>query len=130
MSQRLILDTNAYSDFMRGTDWVFPFRHASELHLPIIVVAELRAGFRNGSKTQQNEQTLAAFIASPRVRVCAPNAATTHHYASLYHQLRTQGTPIPLNDLWISALAIQTGAWLCTKDSHFDHLPQIPRLAP
>lgn len=128
MSQRLIIDTNAYADFMRGKGWVHVFRHASELVLPIIVVAELRAGFRHGTRAQQNEQALARFLASPRVSVCVPDDATTHHYASLYHQLRTQGTPIPLNDLWISALTIQSGAWLCSNDAHFDNLPQIPRL--
>lgn len=53
---------------------------------------------------------------------------TTHHYADLYLQLRHQGTPIPDNDLWIAALVVQHGLTLYSRDKHFHHLPQLPRL--
>jgi predicted nucleic acid-binding protein len=35
---------------------------------------------------------------------------------------------MPVNDLWIAALVIQHSLHLLTRDRHFDHLPQIPRL--
>jgi len=53
---------------------------------------------------------------------------TTHEYSRLAAQLRKQGTPIPTNDLWIAALALQHGLTLYARDRHFDHLPQLPRL--
>jgi len=125
-----MIDTNAYADFMRGEAWQVAFSEGLELFLPLMAVAELRAGFRAGTQGKKNERNLLAFIASDRVKVVAPDDATTHHYASLYLQLRKQGTPIPINDLLIASLAVQYGAWLCTSDAHYDHLPQIPRCEP
>ena len=53
---------------------------------------------------------------------------TTHHYASLFRQLRKQGTPIPTNDLWLAALVLQHNPVLHARDEHFDHLPQLVRV--
>jgi predicted nucleic acid-binding protein len=53
---------------------------------------------------------------------------TTRHYATVYRQLRGQGTPIPTNDLWITALVLQHELVLCDRDAHFDNLPQITRI--
>jgi len=124
----LALDTNAYTDFMRGeTTRVFQVQSARSIVLPLIVVAELRAGFAVGSKSSQNEQTLQRFLNQDRVKVESPDDGTTHHYATLVRQLRQQGTPIPTNDLWIAALALQHNLVLCTSDRHFDHVAQLPR---
>jgi tRNA(fMet)-specific endonuclease VapC len=49
-------------------------------------------------------------------------------YTSVFRQLRLQGTPIPTNDIWISALVLQHNAALHDRDRHFDHLPQIVRV--
>jgi predicted nucleic acid-binding protein len=54
-----------------------------------------------------------------------PDDQTTHHHAAAYRQLRTQGTPIPTNDLWIAALVLQHSLKLHDRDRHFEHLPQI-----
>ena len=71
---------------------------------------------------------LIRLLNSPRVHVLLPNEDTTHHYARLFAQLRTQGTPIPSNDIWIAALALQHDLVLYSRDEHFRHLPQLPRL--
>lgn len=52
---------------------------------------------------------------------------TTHHYARLFRQLRTAGTPIPTNDIWIAALVIQHDIALYSRDAYFDVLPQLLR---
>jgi len=57
--------------------------------------------------------------------VLAELRATTHRYATLYRQLRQQGTPVPTNDLWIAALVTEHGARLCTRDAHFENLAQL-----
>lgn len=126
---RLALDTNRYVDFTRGVpEAVEPLRRAERIHLPLMVLAELRAGFACGTRALENERNLARFLNRPRVEVLLPDEETAHHYASLYRQLRAQGTPIPTNDLWIAALVIQHGLLLLARDAHYDHLPQIPRL--
>jgi predicted nucleic acid-binding protein len=97
------------------------------LYLPLFVLAELRMGFVAGVRARRNEADLQRFLNSTRTRVLLPDETTTHHYAHLYQQLKAQGTPIPVNDMWIAALVIQHSLALCTSDQHFDHLPQIPK---
>ncbi len=126
---KLALDTQAYSDFCRGNQAVLEnVRRADRVVLPLIVIGELRAGFRAGSRGGENERVLERFLARRRVEVAKPDLETTHHYARLFLQLRQQGTPIPTNDLWIAALVQQNGLTLQSDDAHFDFLPQIERL--
>jgi tRNA(fMet)-specific endonuclease VapC len=71
---------------------------------------------------------LGELLQQPGVRVAHSSDATAHHYAALYARLRKAGTPIPTNDLWIAALAIEHSLILYTRDVHFDRIPSIPRL--
>jgi len=64
----------------------------------------------------------------PGVGVLYADEQTTHHYASIFRQLRKQGTPIPTNDMWIAALVLQHSFVLCARDAHFEALPQLPRV--
>ena len=123
---RVALDTNRYRDLCDGEeDVVQLLEEASSVHIPLIVVAELRAGFAVGRKGRENEAVLQRFLLKPGVEVLLPSDATTRHYAGLYRQLRQQGTPIPTNDLWIAALVVERDLFLCTRDEHFRHLPQL-----
>jgi tRNA(fMet)-specific endonuclease VapC len=124
----IALDTNAYSDFMRGDPArVQIVRTARQIHLPLVVLGELRAGFAAGSQKSTNAANLNRFLNSPRVSVLLPDEQTTHHYAQLYIQLRRKGAAIPTNDLWIAALVTQHNLILCTSDTHFEYLPQVVR---
>ncbi len=122
------MDTQAYSDFCRGSERIKEsVQLADRVILLLIVLAELRAGFQAGSHGRENERVLGRFLASRRVEVISPDLETTHHYARLFLQLRTQGTPIPTNDLWIAALVQQHNLVLESDDNHFDCLPQLSR---
>ncbi len=122
------MDTQAYSDFCRGSERIKEsVQLADRVILLLIVLAELRAGFQAGSHGRENERVLGRFLASRRVEVISPDSETTHHYARLFLQLRTQGTPIPTNDLWIAALVQQHNLVLESDDNHFDCLPQLSR---
>ncbi len=120
------LDSNAYSDFMRGiAARVELLRTVQSIVLPLIVLGEVRAGFAAGNRESTNAANLQRFLASPRVSVLAPDDQTTHYYAQLHRQLRDDGRPIPTNDLWIAALAVQHDLVLCTSDRHFRQIPQL-----
>ena len=124
---RILVDSNRYQDFCEGRrEAVQIIRRASDIMVPFIVLGELRAGFACGTRSHKNEQTLIRFLNSPRVKPLFADEDTTRQYARLFKQLRTQGTPIPVNDLWIAALAIQHDLPLFTRDAHFNHLPQLP----
>lgn len=45
--------------------------------------------------------------------------------AQIYDSLRQAGTPIPTNDIWIAATAMQFGLRLVTTDTHYEHVAQI-----
>ena len=122
----IALDTNAYSDFMRGDgERVHIVRAARSVAMPIIVLGELRAGFAAGDRESANAANLQRFLASPRVSALLPDEQTTHHYAQLHLQLRNKGARIPTNDLWIAAMVVQHDLILCTSDRHFRQLPQV-----
>lgn len=126
---RLALDTNAYTDAARGhRETVERLRTAAEIHLPFIVLGELRAGFAAGTKGAHNEAGLTRFLQSPRVHLLLADDQTTVHYARLFAWLRKKGTPIPTNDLWIAALVVQHDLVLLSADAHFAHLPQLLRV--
>ena len=125
----IAIDTNRYRDFcLNDLVAVDRLQTAERIHLPYIVLAELRAGFLCGTQARANERVLSQFLHRPRVSVLYPVEATIQHYAQLFLQLRQQGTPIPTNDIWIAALVVEHGLMLFSRDSHFDHLPQLPRL--
>ena len=123
---RLVLDTNRYVDFCRDVDGVAETLETAEaIYLPFPVLAELRTGFAVGSHGPENERTLRRFLMQTGVSVLFADEQTTHQYASVFRQLRSQGTPIPTNDIWIAALVLQHDLALYARDRHFDHLPQL-----
>ena len=128
--KQIALDTNAYSDFERGIRWGDIVPYATQVTIPLPVLAELRQGFICGSQSNQNEQNLKNFLNNPTVHVQAPDEETTHYYARIYKDLRDQGLLIPNNDIWIASLCLQHNLWLCTIDKHFDHLPHLLRHQP
>ncbi len=126
---RLVLDTNAYRLVMEAdVDAVAHVRAAEVVMLPVPVLAELRYGFLNGSKGQRNEAVLTRFLDQARVGILSCDDVTASEFARLKLQLKRQGTPIPLNDIWIAALTLQHRGTLFTRDKEFDRLPQVPRV--
>ena len=126
---RILLDTNAYSLLMRGDDQTAAIvRNASEILMSAVVIGELLFGFRHGSRRQRNTADLQGFLASPHVSLLPVGQATAEHYSRIAAALRANGTPIPTNDVWIAAHAMETGARLVSADRHFDVVEGIARL--
>ena len=126
---RVALDTNRYVDLCKGvTETVALLEEAETILLPFVVIGELRAGFAHGRRQAENERILRRFMFKDGVGALFADDQTTHHYASVFRQLRKQGTPIPTNDMWLAALVLQHNFALHARDKHFDHLPQIVRV--
>ena len=126
---RLLVDTDRFSDFGRGvSEVVHLLEMTSEVFLPFIVLGELRAGFSAGRRGVENERLLMGFLRRPGVSPLFADDQTTRHYAAVYRQLRHQGSPIPANDIWIAALALQHSLVLYSRDGDFEHLPQLQRI--
>ncbi len=125
----LLLDTNRLSDALRGKETVLEvLESANSIHIPFVVVAEVQAGFQAGTKAPQNQARLQRLLTVLDAKIRYADRGTIDAYARLFAQLRAQRLPIPSNDLWIAALALQHGLILYTRDEHFARLPQISRL--
>jgi len=78
-----------------------------------------------GGQRKKNEDLLGVFLEAPRVELLAVDSETSERYAALLQFLWSAGTPIPTNDIWIAASAMQHGLELVTTDSHFQKVPQV-----
>jgi len=128
---RVCLDTNAYSMLMRDRPELQRCLEEAEIiHVPTIVLGELHAGFCLGSRHAENCRDLEAFLEMPGVKTTPPSEDVAERYGYLVRDLRRQGTPIPTNDLWIAATALETGARLVSYDAHFQQVPGLIVIAP
>ncbi len=123
---RCFLDTCAYSAFKRGHPGIRRrLREASEILLNAVVLGELRAGFLKGTRLEKNLAEMAELLASVRTSVVPIDEETAARYAVIIRSLQDAGNPIPTNDIWIAASAMQHGAYLLTTDQHFRSVGQI-----
>lgn len=121
-----MLDTSAYSAFLRGNHGIkLSLQQADEICLNPVILGELLAGFMMGKSEKKNRAILQDFLSSPRVKVVDIDDETSERYAVIIYHLRIKGTPIPTNDLWIAASAMQYGLKVLTADSHYLKVPQI-----
>jgi predicted nucleic acid-binding protein len=120
---KVLLDSDAYSQLKRGHPRVIELVRASEKVLFSVVVAgELLYGFRYGSRFEKNLQELREFIDNPYVTFLPVTFTTCDRYSRIAVGLRRKGKPIPTNDIWIAAHAMETGADLLSFDQHFENV--------
>ena len=119
----ILLDTNAYTAFKRNhEDMIDVLRHIEIIGLNSVIVGELLSGFALGSKERRNREELNTFMSSSRVKIFPITEATAGFYAKVYLSLRKNGTPIPTNDMWIAASALEHGCAVCTFDHDFQKI--------
>lgn len=122
----MILDTSAYSALQKGNQAIVAeIAKANQLLLPVIAIGELRYGFANGAKAQENERVLQKFLAIDKVEILDITNATTAHYAELYKYAKQKGKALSHNDLWIAALAKQYRVQLVSLDRDFEALSEL-----
>ena len=123
---RVLLDSNAYSRLMRGDDQTAAVvRDATEVLMSAVVIGELLYGFRNGSRFDRNASDLRSFLDNPYVSFVPVGPVTADRYSRIAVGLRARGNPIPTNDVWIAAHAMETGADLVSADRHFEAVDGI-----
>lgn len=128
---KLCLDTCAYSRLgLQPEALLRCLDEAEAIFLSATVLGELFAGFGLGKHEKENREALQRFLDLPGVNCIAIDTAIADRYGIIIKQLRKQGTPIPTNDIWIAAAALETGARLVTYDSHFDCIPGLITIAP
>jgi len=120
---KIMLDTSAYVGFKRNA--VEPVEIIVKAELIVfspVVLGELMFGFRNGTRFKENMDDLDRFLEHEAVDLVPIGKITSDRYSRIAVKLRQQGTPIPTNDIWIAAQAMELGAELITSDQHFDKI--------
>jgi predicted nucleic acid-binding protein len=122
------LDTNRLTDLFQGdTELGDSLAACEEVWIPLVVLAEIKAGFFGGAQRIRNEALLQRFLGKETVGILLPGRETAEHYARLFVQLKRAGTPVPDNHLWIAALTLEHDLALITRDQHFEKIPQLVR---
>jgi len=118
--KRILLDTNAYTSYLAGDQDVLKALVAAEItFLSIFVLGELYTGFKGGNREDKNLELLQVFQNKPRVTILNAQPETAEIFAHIKNQLKKAGTPLPINDIWIAAHAMETGSVVVTYDKHF-----------
>lgn len=118
--RKVLLDTNAYAALLRGDEKVLSvISRAETIYMSAIVLGELFSGFRGGNRLVENRKILERFLNRPHVALLPVGMETADVFGSIKQQLKEQGTPIPINDVWIAAHALEMGAKVVTYETHF-----------
>ena len=120
---KIMLDTSAYVGFKRNAVEALEIIVKAELIVfSPVVMGELMFGFRNGTRFKENMDDLDRFLKHEAVDLVPIGKITSDRYSRIAVKLRQQGTPIPTNDIWIAAQAMEQGAEQITSDQHFDKI--------
>ena len=118
--RKVLLDTNAYAALLRGDEKVLSvISRVETIYMSAIVLGELFSGFRGGNRLVENRKILERFLNRSHVALLPVGMETADVFGSIKQQLKEQGTPIPINDVWIAAHALEMGAKVVTYDTHF-----------
>ncbi len=108
---RILLESNAYSRFMRGNREVRGMiQTAEEVLSSAVVVGEQPFGFRQGAHYERTLAELRSFPERPYVSFVPVGPVTADRYSRVMSAPKANGRPIPTNDVWIAAHAMGTGA--------------------
>lgn len=122
----ILLDTNTFSSYIDYDKKVInAILKSNKVFLSVISSGELIAGFLKGSMFSINNARLNRFLRSSKVQLLDINKNTSEIYGKIYFDLQKVGKPIPTNDMWIAACAIETNSTLITYDKHFLKIPNL-----
>jgi tRNA(fMet)-specific endonuclease VapC len=124
MSGNFLLDTSVLIDlFAQDKDILSRLEKAESTFIPSIALGELHYGARKSFRTEKNLEQLDQLANQVVILPC--DAETSYWYGIVKDGLRKTGQPIPENDVWISAIALQHGLTLATRDKHFQVVEKL-----
>lgn len=124
MNGKYLLDSNIIIAIFNGDQSVIDrVKMASEIYVPSIVVGELYYGAFNSSRKEANIDRIDYLRDEVIILNC--DDYTAKFYGQIKKGLKDKGTPIPENDIWIAAIAVQHALTVATRDIHFRHAPGL-----
>ncbi|HEY1717319.1 MAG TPA: type II toxin-antitoxin system VapC family toxin [Verrucomicrobiae bacterium] len=122
----VLLDTSVVIPFFKGDKVIGAKLASATIYLPQTVLGELYCGANLSANPAKNRNEIQNFLAA--VTVLSLGVATAEHYGQIRAALAKAGTPIPENDIWIAALAVEHGLPLAARDAHFEKIAGLKTL--
>ncbi len=120
-----LLDTNAAIARMSEDKDIIKFlEEADDVFIPSIVLGELYFGAHKSGRVEANLMEVEVLALSGAAIGC--DIETARVYGRIRYELRAKGRPIPVNDTWIAAIALQHNLTLLTRDGHFKEVDNLP----
>ena len=116
-------DTNAVIAWLRDDPGLWRRFDGRDKCLSVIAIGEMFYGVSKSMRGPVNRT--AVFDLMTTSEVVDITAGVSERYGDLKQQLRAAGKPIPDNDLWIAATAIEHHLVLVTRDKHFELIPGL-----
>lgn len=124
--KKISLDSNTYGGLKQNDETIVTaVEQAEKVFISFVVYAELLYGFKHGTRYEENIESFLGFLKKADVEVVHSSVDTIEIYSDICKELRKIGRPIPTNDIWIAAQAIETGSVLVTYDRHFDAIQAL-----
>lgn len=126
MKQRFLLDTSFLVDSLqRGSRLPTNIEKSETIFVSQISIGEYKAGLDDTQRGRRDRAAILAFLRLPNVIEITLTSTTTDLYAKVFRSLRAAGTPIPINDIWLAAQALEHGAVLVSRDRHFEAVANL-----
>lgn len=123
----MILDTNALSAWAEGDQAIRPaLLSAAKLVVPAVVLGEFDFGIRQSRHFRRYTTWLENNL--PYTEIAIVDEETARLYGEIRLLLKKAGTPVPVNDTWIAAAALQFDLPVLSRDGHFDAIKSIRRV--
>lgn len=118
---KFLLDTNMVIEVFDGNKTIADKIHQlKEFYISSIVLGELYIGVNRVTNKTRHLKKLNDFLSL--CTVLNIDSITAKHYGLIVANLYKKGKPLPVNDIWIAASAIQHKLTLVTRDKHFNEI--------
>jgi len=115
-----LLDTSIIINTFKDSDTSIRLSKYSEIFIPSIAVGELYFGAYRSSNSPKHIKQINQFLEN--CIVISVDYETADYYGKIKTALKAKGRPIPENDIWIAAIAVQHNLPLFTADQHFKEI--------
>jgi len=68
---------------------------------------------------------LVVFTRSSSLKILNATSETAEVFGVVKNKLSAAGTPLPINDLWIAAHALETDSIVVSLEQHFNNVPGL-----
>jgi tRNA(fMet)-specific endonuclease VapC len=118
-----LLDTNIVIAIFADEAKVLRKLRRATVFLPVTVAGELIFGALKSTRVEKNVARIDEFVSANSVLFC--DLETAQEYGKIKAELRRKGRPLPENDIWIAAIAVQFDLTLISRDDHFREIDDL-----